>query len=151
MYALALTLHLLAAVIWVGGMFFAYMLLRPVLDGVQAEQRLTLWAATLKKFFPWVWLCIVVLLGTGFWMIAILGGFSAAGGHIYAMMVIGIIMVVIFKFVYAAPFRHLLRGVEEQKWQVAAFALGTIRKLVAANLALGMLVVGIAVGLKGYI
>ena len=28
--AIANTLHLLSAVIWVGGMFFAYMMLRPV-------------------------------------------------------------------------------------------------------------------------
>ena len=28
--AIAIPLHLLAAVIWVGGMFFAYMALRPV-------------------------------------------------------------------------------------------------------------------------
>lgn len=146
---LALTLHLLAAVIWVGGMFFAYALLRPVLGEIPAPQRLTIWADTLKKFFPWVWLCILVLLISGFYMIYLLGGFGAIGFYVYAMAGIAVVMIAVFKFVYAAPFRHLLRGVDEQKWEVAAYALGTIRKLVAVNLSLGVAAIVAATAFKG--
>ncbi len=149
MIALLLVLHLLASVIWVGGMFFAYALLRPALGVLGSEQRLTIWSSTLKKFFPWVWLCIVVLLATGFVMISLMGGFDAIGGHIYIMMGLGIVMMAIFKFVYVAPYKHLCRGVEEQQWEVAAFALGTIRKLVATNLILGITTIVIAVGFRG--
>ena len=53
---LAITLHLLAAVIWVGGMFFAYMALRPATGSLEPSIRLTLWSQTLKRFFPWVWI-----------------------------------------------------------------------------------------------
>jgi len=65
--ALAFTLHLLAVVIWVGGMFFAYMALRPVAGTLlEPPVRQALWAGVFKRFFPWVWASIVVLLGTGF-------------------------------------------------------------------------------------
>ncbi|NKB62643.1 MAG: hypothetical protein GKR95_11150 [Gammaproteobacteria bacterium] len=149
--SIALMLHILAAVIWVGGMFFAYCLLRPALGTtVDGPTRLTIWAETFKKFFPWVWLCIIMLIATGFYMINQLGGFSAIGNHINLMGGIGLLMALIFKFVYLAPFRHLCRGVEEQKWEVAAYALGTIRKLVLVNLCLGILTIVSATALRGW-
>jgi uncharacterized membrane protein len=58
-------------------------------------------------------------------------------------------MMAIFKFIYSAPFRHLCRGVEEEKWEVADFALGTIRQLVAVNLVLGLITVLAATLLPG--
>ena len=60
-------------------------------------------------------------------------------------------MTAIFKFIYAAPFSHLKRGIEEKNNKVAAFALGTIRKLIAVNLGLGLLVIISATALKGVI
>ena len=146
--SIAVTLHILAATIWIGGMFFAYVLLRPALGTIDPNQRLTIWANTLKKFFPWVWLCIVTLLATGFLLISLMGGFSNAGIRVYTMMTLAVIMMAIFKFVYVAPFKHLCRAVEQQQWEVASFALGTIRTLVATNLVLGMATIVVAVALR---
>ncbi len=149
MISIALTLHVLAAVVWVGGMFFAYLILRPALGTIDTDSRLNIWVSTLKRFFPWVWVCIITLLATGFLMISLLGGFSAIGWHVYIMMATGIFMMVIFKFIYAAPFKHLCRGVEEQKPEVAGYALGTIRQLVAVNLVLGLVTILVAILLPG--
>ncbi len=50
---IAISLHLLASVIWVGGMFFAFMFLRPAAANLlEAEQRFPLWANVFKRFFP---------------------------------------------------------------------------------------------------
>ncbi len=149
--AIALLFHILAAVVWVGGMFFAYVLLRPVLGTIDGPQRLTIWALTFKKFFPWVWVCIFTLFISGFFILYKMGGFNAAGLHIYVMLGLALLMTMIFKFVYIAPFRHLCRGVEEEKWDLAAYALGTIRKLVATNLVLGILTIVSATALRGWI
>lgn len=151
LHSLALMAHVLAAVIWVGGMFFAYVLLRPVLATIDAPQRFIIWVGTFKQFFPWVWFCIIVLLATGFYMIYSMGGFSNIGNHIYAMLGLAVIMIVIFKFVCVAPFRHFCRGVEQEKWEVAAYALATIRKLVAVNLGLGILTIVVATALANRI
>ena len=65
----AMTGHLLAAVIWVGGMFFAYTALRPAADKLlEAPQRLKLWRKTFISFFIWVWLAIIALPATGYWI-----------------------------------------------------------------------------------
>ena len=57
MTTIALSLHILGAVIWVGGMFTIYVCMRPALASLsQPADRLTLIRVTFQKFFPWVWL-----------------------------------------------------------------------------------------------
>lgn len=142
--SLALALHVLAAVVWVGGMFFAYVCLRPVLVECEPAERLQIWVRTFGKFFPWVTMAIAILFLTGFYMLFAMGGFGHVGNHIIVMLVIAVLMSGIFKFVYVAPFRHLKQNVDSGNQKVAAHALGTIRKLVATNLALGLIVIIVA-------
>lgn len=143
---LAIALHILAAVIWVGGMFFAYLVLRPV-AGRQLEPaaRLPLWTAVFTRFFAWIWLAIVVLLVSGFWMIsAVLGGMARAGMHVHLMMALGIVMMLIFLHVFFAPFRRLKQAVQRQDWAQGARRLNQIRILIGINLILGLLTVCVA-------
>ena len=67
--ALLVALHVLAAVVWVGGMFFAYMVLRPSAGPLQSDTRLKLWHRVFQRFFPWVWASIILLLVSGYGMI----------------------------------------------------------------------------------
>ena len=74
----ALTLHILGAVVWVGGMFAAYVCLRPAAGALEPPQRLELWRAFFAKFFPWVWVSVLLLLVSGYWMLLTsFGGFPA--------------------------------------------------------------------------
>ena len=69
-FPIAISLHVLAAVIWVGGMFFAYMALRPVAAKLlEPAVRLSLWVRTLTRFFIWVWLAVIIVPVSGYWMI----------------------------------------------------------------------------------
>ena len=61
-----LLVHAFAAVIWVGGMFFAYMVLRPATGALDPHVRLDLWGQVFVQFFPWVWASIVALLVSGY-------------------------------------------------------------------------------------
>ena len=94
----AIALHVLSAVIWVGGMFFAYMAMRPaVVEVVDASRRGLLWSKTLERFFRWVWLAVVLLLVTGYWMIfSVFGGMANAGWHIHAMQTLGLVMMLLY-------------------------------------------------------
>jgi len=43
-------------------------------------QRLQLMRVTFQKFFPWVWVAILLLLVSGYWMMfTTFGGFAGAG------------------------------------------------------------------------
>lgn len=139
-------LHALAAIIWVGGMFFAYMALRPSVGALQPPERVALWADVFTKFFPWVWLCVAVLLVSGFWIIfAEWGGFANAGGHTHIMLLLGLIMMALFAHLYFAPFKRLKAAVADPP--AAAKQIGQIRMIVATNLVLGL--VTSAIGASG--
>jgi uncharacterized membrane protein len=144
--SLAITLHLLASVIWVGGMFFAYMALRPVAAQLlEAPMRLTLWAQVFERFFPYVWGSIIILLLTGLWItFSVLGGMGSAGMHVHTMLMLGVIMMLIFGHIYFAPFKRLKQAVEMADWAMGGAKLGQIRMLIGINLCLGLLVVVIA-------
>lgn len=139
---LAKFLHVLSVVIWVGGMFFAYMALRPVAaERLEPPHRLNLWEGVFSKFFPWVWTSVALILGSGLYMMAMLGKPPV---HVAIMFVLGIIMMLLFAHVFFAPFKRLKRAVAAQDWPAGGAALGQIRKLIAINLSLGILTVTVA-------
>lgn len=142
--------HLLAAVIWVGGMFFAYTALRPAAAKIlEAPQRFKLWRKSLISFFFWVWICIIALPATGYWIIfAHYGGMARVGWHVHIMQVLGIIMILIFLHVFFAPFKRLRKAVKQENYQVAGENLVQIRKFVGINLFLGIIVLIVAGGLR---
>src|SRR5262245_49521815 len=135
-------LHALAAVVWVGGMVFAYMVLRPSAGPLDPASRLALWHRVFSRFFPWVWASIVVLLVSGYWMLFLhFGGFAAAPLHINIMQVTGILMMLLFFHLYFVPWRRFSRAVETEALPEAAASLDQIRRIVAINLILGLLTV----------
>jgi len=147
---LAKMLHILAAVIWVGGMFFAYMALRPAAANLlEPPQRLSLWDGVFTKFFVWVWISIAAILLTGYYMLmAHFGGFAGSGTYIHIMHGLGLVMVMLFMHVYFAPYKRLKRLVAESNFPEAGKNLNSIRKLVAINLTIGIITVVIAVAAK---
>ena len=62
----------------------------------------------------------------------------------HAMAAIGLVMIAIFAFVRLGPYVRLARAVAAADWPAGASALASVRKGVAVNLALGVLVVAIA-------
>jgi uncharacterized membrane protein len=140
---LSLLLHVLGVVVWVGGMFFAYMALRPVAASVlEPPQRLTLWAGVFGRFFPWVWASVALILLTGLHMLMLLGG-MAAPLYALAMLATGIAMMAIYLHVFFAPYQRLKRAVAQQDWKAGGAALGQIRTLIGINLSLGLLTIAV--------
>ena len=140
--AIALALHVLAAVIWVGGMFFSYLCLRPAALALDPPVRLRLWASVLSRFFRYVWIAIAVLLVTGFWMFFA----GVRGPHVHAMLGLGIPMMLLAAHMYFAPYKKLKRLAAISNWPEAARQINTIRILLGINLLLGLTVVAIASG-----
>lgn len=143
--AIALALHALAAVIWVGGMAFAYFYLRPAAGGLEPGPRQELWHGTFRRFFPWVWVSVLVLVLSGYHMLfAVYGGFAGAGLHIHIMNALAVAMIAIFAHVWFAPWKRFSRAVKTGERETAAHQLEQIRRFVAINLALGLIVVAVA-------
>jgi uncharacterized membrane protein len=129
-------LHIVGFTIWIGGMFFAYMALRPVAAvRLDPPLRLSLWEGVFGKFFSWVWLSVALILASGLYMMAQIGKPPV---YVGAMSVVGIIMMLIFTHVFFAPYKRLQRAVTAQDWPAGAAALGQIRMLVGINLSMGL-------------
>ena len=142
MLMIGVAFHIVAAVIWVGGMFFALFVLRPSTGPLDPPTRLALWERVFARFFPWVWGAVAVLLVSGFSMIIWgFGGFDKIGTYVHVMMGLGIIMMLIYAHLYFAPWQRFRRAVAAGEWPVAAKNIDQIRQLVTINLVLGLITV----------
>lgn len=147
--SIALSIHVLAIVVWVGGMFFAHQVLRPAaIEILEAPARLQLWVANFKRFFPWVWLSIILVLSTGLWMML---QFPKAPLFIHIMLGLGIIMMMIFMHVFFAPYKRLKKAVAAEDWPTGGKQLGIIRTLVGINTVIGIITIVLATAGKFFI
>jgi uncharacterized membrane protein len=141
---IAVVIHLLGVIVWVGGMFFAHVCLRPVAAAQMAPpQRLPLLAAILGRFFTAVAVSVVAILGTGVLRLSELHG-APAPWHWHAMSGIGSAMIIIFLIIVLRYYPRLKAAVATQNWPQGGAAMDAIRKLVLVNLVLGFVTVIIA-------
>lgn len=145
MLVLMLALHLIAAVYWVGGMAFAYTVLRPAAGPLEPPVRLPLWARVFAGFLPWVGVGVVLLLVSGFAMMALMfGGPASAPLYVNLMAAVGIVMTLLYLHLVFAPWRRFRQAIDRGAFPEAAKSLNQIRIIVATNLVLGIvtLVIG---------
>ena len=154
LYAILKTLHLLAIIVWLGGMTFAHFFLRPAIAQLEPPARLKLMHEVLGRFFRVVLVASLLTLGTGVWMLGrVAKQVVQAGGSFNmplgwtVMLVLGLLMVAIFLHIRFALYKRLDRAVAAAEWAAGGDALAQIRRWVAINLALGLLIV-LAVGLS---
>ncbi len=148
LFSLLLTLHVLAVIVWIGGMFFTHNMLRPAAMLLEPPQRLLLWRQVFKRFFAWVWISIIALLVTGIALILLYGGMSNVHWSVHAMLMTGLIMIALFSYLFFVPYRHFRQAVDIQDFSVAAEQLIQIRFIVTINLVLGLITTAIASGGK---
>lgn len=146
--ALLKTVHLLSIVLWIGGMFFTLVCLRPALGMLEPPQRLRLMHEVLRRFFDVVLIAAGLALATGVWMIAVnarAAGRAGVGLNMpldwYAMAVLGMLMVAIFVHVRFTLYRRLARAVAGEAWPEGGAALASIARAVQLNLVLGFVII----------
>jgi uncharacterized membrane protein len=138
--SIALVLHLLGVIIWVGGMFFAHMVLRPVLNQhLEPHVRLPLLLHVFDHFFPWVWGAVFSIIASGYWLIFTQYDTNTAFWLSF-MALVGTVMAAIFVFIYAIPYHQLSTALKADDIARAVAAISLIRKLILTNLILGLLI-----------
>ena len=144
MHPVFLFLHLAGVTLWVGGMFFAWVCLRPVVAAqLQPPARLSLWTAVFGRFFPWVWGAVFAILSSGLATLFLLG-MQHAPLYWHLMLFFGLIMCGIFVYVFMTPYQKLKASVAVQDWPAGGSALGRIRQLIGINLILGLVTIAVA-------
>lgn len=149
LYASLKAMHLLAVIVWVGGMYFTLMCLRPAVHEVlEPPARVRLMHAALRRFFLAVNVSVLVVLASGVAMVGLVWRDRAAAALAfnmpldwYAMIVLFFVMLAVFLHVRLSLFRRVARAMAAQAWPDAAAALGAIRWEVAINLVIGIFIV----------
>jgi uncharacterized membrane protein len=148
LYAVLKSIHLLALIVWLGGMFFAHVCLRPALAVIDPPLRLRLMHEVLRRFFGVVTVVVALVFLSGLWMLMSAASSGAASGvgfnmplDWYAMGIGGVVMMAIFGHIRFVLFTRLQRAVRAQDGAAGAASLGEIRKWVLVNLVLGVLIV----------
>lgn len=142
---LALALHLLFATIWVGGMAFAILALRPALAVLEPPQRLALMGRVHKRFFLVIWHAMPITMLSGYFLLfGHFGGFRGSGWHVHVMHLTGLIMSFIFLAIFFSPWKAMRRALAMGDMAAAAAANERIRIMVSVNLGIGLLTVAIA-------
>lgn len=140
MISIALALHLLAALVWVGGMFFAIMVLRLAAGELEPPVRAPLWGRVFAKFFPWVWMAVILLPVTGYILIfGVWGGLHNMPMHAQLMHGIGWIMIAIYLHLWFAPYKRFRAALAAGDIPAAGANLNKIRILVTVNLVIGLI------------
>ncbi|MFZ5566960.1 MAG: CopD family protein [Pseudomonadota bacterium] len=141
MYTLFKFFHLVAAIVWLGGMGFMLLALRPSLPVLEAPpQRLKLLVTVLRRFFAAVWAAVGVLLLSGAYMYGHADAQAAPLGW-HLMSGIGVLMFLVFGHLYFSPWRRLQQAVAASDWPAAAGCATLIARLVSVNFVLGWLAV----------
>lgn len=146
-----IALHLLAAVIWVGGLFFAYMILRPTAAHLEPPVRFRLWNGVFMRFFPWVWAAVIALPFTGYIAAyTLFGAMAHFPLHVHIMQGLGWVMILLYIWLFFVPWQGLREAIGGGELTVAGGHLKRIRRVVGLNLILGLIVVIVASGGRYY-
>lgn len=149
MYDSLKLLHLVAAIVWMGGMAFMLLALRPAaMEVLEPQVRARLMAAVWRRFFRLVLIAIVALLASGthlytatFRAMKASAGMGSVPLGWTLMLALGVTMVLIFGHIYFAGFRRFRRAVAAGEWPVAAQAAAQVQRLVMVNFVLGWLAI----------
>ena len=140
--------HLLAVIVWVGGMVFAHFFLRPAAQLLEPPQRLRLMHTVLQRFLGAVAVAVAVVLASGVWMIGRVARQAVQAGGAFAMPLdwtlmatLGLLMAAIFGHIRFALFPRLQGAVAAADWPAGGQAMAGIRRWVGVNLVLGLVIV----------
>lgn len=150
-YELLKLLHVIAIIIWVGGMFFVHFFVRPALGQLDAPVRFQFSQQVIGRFFKVVIFASLTTLITGYWMIGRVARASSEANIPFAMPLswtimatLGTIMVLIFFHIRFAIFKRFSAATFAQDWAAAAKHMQTVRTWVGINLLLGGITVVVA-------
>ncbi len=146
---LAVALHVLAVVAWVGGMAFALFILRPGLATLPPPQRVGVLARVFARFLPAVGGAILVIVATGAALLWQRGSMRGLGWGLHTMLALGLAMIVVYLVLLLRLNPRLQSAAAAQDWPAAGAAAERMRRAVAVNLLLGVIVVLAAIAGRG--
>lgn len=149
-------IHIMATVIWIGGIFFFDRILPPPMKELEPPQAGKLNQAVVKRFTPVAWLSIIVIIATGLIRAAGIGAFNldTLFNTLYGNLLLGkmglvVIMIINGLIITATSLRMSKLAAASPPSQEELAQLGLrIKSLSGTNLILGTVTIFLAVALR---
>jgi uncharacterized membrane protein len=137
---LALPIHIVAIVVWLGGLFLMSLVVQPSIRGLDSRLALSLWSRTLSRFMVWGSVSLIAIVASGIALVNLrFGGFSGMPTLHRLNMVIGIPAIALFAYVALVKWQRARRALARGDSIAAETSIRTIRRLMAIILAFGLI------------
>jgi uncharacterized membrane protein len=137
---IAFPLHVLAVLVFVGGLFSAVIVSHPLSRGLDSDTSSLVWRQALSRVFTWAWGSLLLIVATGIVMVSLkFGGFSGAPPIHRANMAIGIPAMLLFGYAFFGPWQRYRRTIARGDVPAARWAVSRVRVLMTLILGLGLL------------
>ena len=142
--SLAFTLHILAVIVWLGGLFLCVVSLPGTRD-LDAGIAMSLWHRTLSRFFAWAWVSLLLILATGMGMVFLkFGGFADIPILHQVNRAIGIPAIALQGYLYFGPWRQFRRAMSRHDLTNAQKDIARVRVVMAVILTLGLVATAVS-------
>jgi len=135
-----LSVHTLAIIIWLGGLFLLGVVFRPGSERMDPATAFPLWDRVLRRFFVWAWISLAAILVTGILMVFLkFGGFSGVPNLHRANTALGIPAMVLYAYLYFVPWRRFRQAMSIYDLSAAGKTLARFRTVTAVILCFGVI------------
>jgi uncharacterized membrane protein len=147
-----ITIHTLATIVWLGGLFFILAVLVHATKRLDVEARLDVWNRVFSRFIFLSWLGIGAIFASGVGLVFLrFGGYSGVPTVHRFNTPIGILTIVLYAYASLGPWRRFRAALSAGRNTDATIDLNRMLKLVAAVLALGFIASAVSVAGRSYI
>ena len=137
--SIAFTLHTLAVIVWLGGLFLLCVVFQPSTREVDTKTAMSLWHGMLSRFFAWAWISLLLTLATGIGMVFLkFGGFSDIPILHQVNRAIGIPAIALYGYLYFGPWQRFRRAMSRHDLTAAQKDIARVRVVMAVILTLGL-------------
>jgi len=147
-----LPIHVLATIIWLGGLFLLSVVFAPSARRLDQAPALFMWHNVLSRFFILAWICMALILVTGIALVFLaFGGFSGVPIIHRVNSAIGIPAIILYGYLYFVPWRRFRRAMWNNDLNAAEKSLGQARLLMAIIVSLGLVASVVSVAARYYL
>jgi uncharacterized membrane protein len=137
--SVALPIHIVATVVWLGGLFLLSAVLQPSIRHFDSKLVLSVWSQTLGRFLAWGSVSLIVIVATGIALVNLrFGGFSGMPTAHRWNMVLGIPAIALYAYLCFVPWQRYRRAMSRGDSKAAETSVRAIRRIMAVVLALGL-------------
>ena len=135
---LVTAIHLLCVVLWVGGMAFLLLTLRPSINAIDPSTRLVLQGAVFRRFFRTLWQIMPLAIVSGLLLLVLVYSHQKMPWEVMVMQTGGLLMAAIFIGTVLVPNKRFQAKLEAGTATVEDAV--PVRRLIWLNLVIGTII-----------